>query len=308
MVFLFVLIAFLLLVLVSSFVIYKKVFYTPLPRQNDISIIYKGEQHKRYGEETLSLTRKLAERECEFVSIKSRDALKLEGRYYHSSDGAPVIICCHGYRGMAVRDFCAPADTLFSMNLNVLLISQRGCMGSEGHTVTFGIKEREDLMEWVKYIRGRFGNDTPLYLMGVSMGAYTVLSVSSSLRGTNLRGIIADCPYSSSWGIINKVIRSAHIPPVFLDWLVELTTLLWGGFRLQKRGAIEEVAKSSTPILIIHGNSDKLVPSSMSEDIRRSNPEKVTLSIYSGADHAMSAFVERERYMKEVESFILRTE
>lgn len=298
----------LFVVLISSYVIYRRVFYTPLPHQNDIKVIYKGEQHKRFRNETLVLTEKLAERECEFVHIKNRDFLELEGRYYHHSDSAPVIICAHGYRSMGVRDFCASADILFSLGLNVLLISQRGCMGSDGHTVTFGIRERDDLLEWVDYVQERFGKNVPLYLMGVSMGAYTVLSVSSSLGGTNIRGIIADCPYSSSWGIINKVIRSAHIPPFLLDWLVEITTLLWGGFRLQRKGAVEEVATCNTPILIIHGKSDNLVPCSMSEDIYRSNKEMVKLSLYEGADHTMCSFIDSERYRQEITAFITGTE
>ncbi len=295
------------MVLVSSYVIYRRVFYTPVKHQNDLSLIPKGEQHEAYRERILSLTEALSKRECETLYIKSSDGLRLEGRYYHTSDNAPVLIFAHGYRSTAFRDFSGPSSFIFTLGLNVLLISERGCMGSEGHTITFGLRERGDVKRWVEYIKERLGENTPLYLMGNSMGAHTVLTLSSSLEGTNLRGIIADSPYTSSRAETESVMRRGGIPPFLLNWLVDISTMLWGGFRVTGKGAVEEVRKTKTPVLLIHGLDDRLVPCDMGREIASSNKKMVTLSLYEGAGHCLSYYVDSVRYKKEVSAFIEKT-
>ncbi len=58
---------------------------------------------------------------------------------------------------------------------NVLMIEERAHLESEGHTITFGIKERYDALDWIRYALQRFGEDTRIILVGISMGAATVL-------------------------------------------------------------------------------------------------------------------------------------
>ncbi len=294
----------LFIVLLSSLVIYFRVFYTPVKGQNDLSNIYKGEQSQKYAPLSTSLTLSLDKRKCEMVYIYSDDGLKLEGRYYYQSPASPVVICVHGYRGTAMRDFCGRVELYLSLGLNVLLISQRGCMKSGGHTVTFGVKERKDVLRWIEWVRGRNGADTAIYLAGISMGAHTVLSLSSSLEGVNIRGIIADCPYTSARAIMEKELRGAGIPPFLLMWLVSFTTRFWGHFSINVSGAVEAVEKTTIPILLLHGEKDALVPYSMSREIERANPKKVRLVTFVAADHAMSYFVDTPLYESEVKAFI----
>ena len=306
MMFLLLILFLLILVLLASFIVYRKSFYTPVKHQNDIKWM---NGHYGYAMKIAEMTDSMVERKCEMVYTQSFDALKLEGRYYSSpvSPSAPVVICAHGYRGVSLMDFSGGGPLMLNLGLNVLLISERGCMGSEGHTITFGVKEKGDILRWIDWVKERNGNDTPIYLMGISMGAHTVLYASDSLKGSNIRGIIADCPYTSSRAITDKVLFSHGFSPKALRWFVNLTTSLWGGFRLTGRGAVEAVKASDVPILIIHGTDDHLVPFHMSEEIRDAAPERVTLVPVEGAGHAESYLTDSDRYAEAVRKFVSAT-
>lgn len=304
--FLIVLLSIVAIVLTASFVVYRRFFHTPLAHQNDLEYLWRDHSlaaaMKDYTDEIVELS-------PEMVYIESEDGLRLEGRYYasDSADG-PVAVLFHGYRGLPFVD-TAGAQTIFlSLGFNVLLISQRGCMGSEGHTITFGIRETGDALRWIEYIRNRNGRNTPIYLMGVSMGAHIVLNTLDKLGSANVMGAIADCPYTSSRAIIDRVLSSAHFPSSLLGWFINLTTSLRGGFRLSRRGAVESVKNSSVPVLLIHGTGDRLVPFTMSEEIKAAAPSRVTLLPVKDAPHARSILYDREKYEKAVRDFITRTE
>ncbi len=293
------------IVFTASYIVYRRFFYTPVKHQNDIE--YMNENYP-YAMKIKDMTEHMVSLECEMVHITSSDGLRLEGRYYPSQNAdAPTAVLAHGYRGVSLIDMSGGGPMMMGMGFNVLLISERGCMGSEGHSVTFGIRETDDMLLWVKYVQERNGSDTPIYLMGISMGAHTVLNTSDKLSGADVRGIIADCPYTSSRAIVDTVLSSAHFPASLMGWFINLTTSLWGGFRLSRKGAVEAVKNSSIPVLLIHGTGDRLVPFHMSEEIKAAAPERVKLVAVADAPHAQSFLYDREKYTKAVEDFVAST-
>lgn len=240
----------------------------------------------------------------EDVSITSHDGLKLTGRYYHVADGAPLEIHCHGYKGNAIRDFCGAWKIACEAGHNVLLINQRCHGGSEGHTITFGILERQDVQEWIRYANERFGN-VPMILCGVSMGAATVLMVSGMELPENVKGIVADCPYDAPANIIKKVLgKDMGMPAGVLYPLIRIGGMLYGKFDLEKDSPVEAVKRAKTPILLIHGDDDRFVPYEMSKNIYAAAPEKIDFHTISGAGHALNYVTAPEVYRKAVLGFI----
>ena len=57
----------------------------------------------------------------------------------------------HGYKGTANRDFSGGAKLMIDSGYNVILADQRGHMLSEGHQITFGIKEKRDTKSWIDF-------------------------------------------------------------------------------------------------------------------------------------------------------------
>ena len=77
-----------------------------------------------------------------------------------------------------------------------MMIDQRAHGKSEGRTMTFGVFERFDVLSWIDYTVERVGKKTRIVLAGISMGAATVLMASNLNLPPNVKGIMADCPYS----------------------------------------------------------------------------------------------------------------
>ncbi len=255
------------------------------------------------GSEVGQWIRQLRDRPCEPVSIRSFDGLELFGRYYPLHDGAPLFIGFHGYHSSSFVDFSGGSQLIDQLGCNLLLVDQRAHGKSGGHTITFGIKERWDVVEWVRYALERFGPETKIILMGVSMGAATVLMASDLDLPDNVRGIIADCPYSSPKAIIRKVAKQRGIPDGLAWPFVKIGAKVYGGFDIDETDAARAVKAAQTPILILHGEADGFVPCEMS-DLTAENPARVTRHTFPNADHGLSFLTDSNRYRQLVTEFV----
>lgn len=286
----------------GAYYAYRIAFYSPAKDREKIPST-QGAQYDPYRQEMKRLFHRLQERQCEFVTITSHDGLTLSGRYYHTADGAPLDIGFHGYRSSPMTDFTGGSDLSISLGHNVLLIDHRAHGKSEGRTITFGIKERRDLLQWVKYAVERFGENVKIVLYGISMGGATVLMASELDLPKNVKGIIADCPYSAPLDIILNVGKTMPIPNWLIEPFAKLGARIYGGFDLEETDAKQAVQKTKVPILIIHGEADRLVPCEMS-DIISENPDMVTRYTFPNANHGLSYLEDTPRYKQIVVDFL----
>ena len=290
-------------ILGGSYYAYRVAFFSPAEnREKNPSI--DGTIYEPYREKITAIFRKLQARPYDDVYIKSHDGLTLYGRYYHTADNAPLAIGFHGYRSSYLTDFCGGSDLSISQGQNLLLIDQRAHGRSQGRTISFGINERKDLLRWIDYALERFGREIPILLYGVSMGGATVLMASGEALPANVKGIVADCPYSVPLDIIADVGKKMKFPTAFTKFFVPLGARIFGGFDIRQTDAIRAVKKASVPILIIHGEDDRFVPAAMSEQVRQVNPSLVRRHTFPGAGHAMSYLVDTERYWQIVSEFM----
>lgn len=290
-------------VLIGSYYAYRIAFYAPQKNRDQIAKP-KDPQYDPYREEMRRIFHQLNDRPFEIVSTISHDGLNLSGRYYHIRDGAPLDIGFHGYRSHPVTDFSGGTELSFQMGHNVLLVDERAHGKSEGNTISFGIQERLDLLDWVNYAVRRFGQDVPILLYGVSMGGATVLMAADLDLPGNVRGIIADCPYARPLDIILYVGKRTSFPSWLIKPFAILSAKIYGGFDLLETDAVRAVQNAKVPILIIHGEDDRYVPCWMSEAVAQANPEKVRRFTFPGAAHGISYLVDTPRYHRIVKEFV----
>lgn len=293
-------------VLCAAYVTFRIVFRSPNRTQNDDFCIPPSEQTEPLRDEIREMIRTLNAVPYERVGVTSFDGLRLNGRYYHKRDGAPVAILFHGYRGTPSRDFSGGTQLYFAAGFNVLMIEERAHCTSEGHVITFGVKERRDCLTWIDYARGRFGSDVPILLCGISMGASTVLMASGPALPENVRGIIADAPFTSPKAIICKVCRDRKLSPKLVWPFLRLGARLFGRFDPKDADATEAVRNARIPILLIHGEDDRFVPCEMGRAIAAANPELVELHTFPDAGHGLSFLIDRPRYERITAAFLKR--
>ena len=203
----------LLFVLGASYYAYRMAFNAKAKNPTEYKVrLPEVENIQSEYDRAISFIKVLNETEYEKIRIKSRDGKLLPGRYYHTADGAPVHIEFHGYRSRATTDFCGINILVRDLGHNTLLVDQRAHGESGGKTISFGIKERLDCLDWVNYVIDRFGKDVKIILSGLSMGAATVLMASELELPDNVVGIMADCPYSSPKEIIMQECEKMGLP------------------------------------------------------------------------------------------------
>ena len=295
----------LLLVAGICYGVYRFVLFAPVGDQNEPHHVPGGPQYQPYHAQMHRLIDELVDMPSERVYITSRDGLKLAGDWYPGGPGRPVHICCHGYRGLGVRDFCGGAQSLLARGDGVLLIHERAQGDSQGHTMTFGIREREDVALWAEYCAKRFPG-APLFLHGISMGAATVLMTSALPLPAAVKGILADCPYDVPKDIILLTAKQRVGSPAGLLWpFLTVGAFLFGnGLRFGNVCCHEAVKHANVPILIVHGEDDRFVPAYMSEPMAAANPALVTRVTFPGAGHGMSYLMDTPRYQAMTEDFL----
>lgn len=301
MIFLYIGIGIIVLLFVLLIIIHHNVFYTPIRGQNNEYDLTGPTLKVAKKEDIYKMIDDLKSVPFEEAWILSKDKKKLFARKYVNKNSDKVAIMCHGYRGTSLRDFSGGAKMIIDLGLNVLLIDERGHGRSEGHSTTFGRKEKYDVLKWIEYAKKEFGEDKKIILVGISMGAATSLYVSEYIEGAK---IIADCPYNTPKEVIMNFMKKSKLPAKFLYPFVLLSSLIISGANINKENASRSVSKGKNKILIIHGEDDTLVPYKFSHKIYEDNPDQVTYSLYPKAEHGLAFIIDKPRYIKEVKDFI----
>ena len=292
---------------VGVYTVYKMVFGSMKKNQGLEAEMLQGKQYESFEETIKKGMEKAGKLPFQRIFIEARDGITLAGKYYHVKDGAPLLLFFHGYRGSALRD--GNGILLYAQRTghNALLVDQRAHGKSGGKAITFGVKERYDCMDWIRYANRRFGDRTPIVLAGISMGASTVLMASDLGLPANVKGILADCPYSEPKEILREVMKQLKFPVNVTYTAVRLGAKLFGRFDIEECSPLKSMENCRVPVLFIHGDEDYLVPCEMSEkcyDACVSQDKRRV--VVKGAAHGMSFCVDGKLYEKEVGEFLNR--
>ena len=248
----------------------------------------------------------LRDHNAEDVTVTSFDGLRLSGKWVRAEKPIGTIILFHGYHTHFVHDFSGIFDLYHGLGLNLLLVRQRAHGESEGKYITFGVRERKDVLRWVDFHNRTHGMDN-VFLGGMSMGASTLLFAAGEDLPPNVRGITADCGFSSPAEILGHIIRKDfHLPPKLVLPLVDFWARLLAGFSLWDCNSRDTLSRSRTPILFIHGKADTFVPCSMSQAGYDHCASDREIHLVDGAGHGRAYLYEPERLTRALTEFFHR--
>lgn len=248
--------------------------------------------------------KKLEETASERIVITSHDNKQLIGHMYNHPDAKRIIIAMHGWRSSWSKDFGAISDFWHRNGCSVLYAEQRGQNNSEGDYMGFGMIERYDCAGWIDMINQNNPQKLPVYLAGISMGASTVLMTSGFDLGENVRGIMADCGFTSANDIWRYVAENnMHMSYSIRKKLVNNICKQKIQIGYDDYTTLDAMEVNTKPVLFIHGTDDSFVPIEMTYlNYKACNAQK-HLFIVPGAGHAMSYILDKEGYEKAVQDF-----
>ena len=286
-----------LVILLGCFICFYMTFYSKTRKKNPGFSLPPGPAYEPYREAMRKWAEDVEKLPHEDVEILSYDGLTLRGKFYEYAPGADIELMFPGYRGTAKRDLCGGVQRCFSLGRSALVVDQRGSGTSDGHVITFGIREYRDCLSWVEYINQIFDGQRRIILTGISMGASTVMNAASQELPENVIGVIADCGFTSPKVIIKKVIKGMGLPQLLYPF-VRLAGILYGGFDIESMTSIESVKNAKIPIFFAHGENDDFVPCSMSqENFDACTAPKMLLKV-PGAGHGLAYVVDPDGYVE----------
>ena len=292
------------LVLATAAVCFFLIFYATRPKVTEEFPTPPGPEYDEYRERMVGWVKAIRAMDRREVSVTSHDCLQLYGYYYEYQKGAPIEILFHGYKGTAERDLCGGVERAHRLGHNALIVDQRAASKSEGRVITFGHRESRDCHVWIDFVLREIDEDARIILAGISMGAATVMTAAGTDLPKNVIGILADCGYTSTRDIVQKVMRDMHLPDKILYPFARLGAMLFGGFDPDRTSPIESMKKTKLPVIFFHGDADDFVPAYMSEEnYAACASEYKRLVIIEGAVHGTAYPKDEEKYITEARAF-----
>jgi fermentation-respiration switch protein FrsA (DUF1100 family) len=223
------------------------------------------------------------------VSFKTSDGLTLRGWYFPTS-GERAAIVVHGKDSNRVagenRTAEKIADFLIAESYDVLLFDLRGHGDSDGDRFSLGYLERRDVAGAIDYVTGRGVREERIALIGISMGAGTVLQ--SLLLHPNVGAVVADSAYADARTLVGEDLEKiAGVPGWFTPGVMLFSNIAFGLNGDAVRPVDVVHAQHNRPILFIHCDADELIEMHHARELlAASASEGSRLWIAHGCQHA----------------------
>ncbi len=229
-------------------------------------------------------------RDARTVDINAQDGIDLRAWLFRPDrPNGDAVLILHGIadsRGSQV----GLARMFLSHGYTVLVPDSRAHGESGGDLTTYGLLESDDVHRWVSWL---MDEEHPLRLFGLGESLGGAVLIQSLAVEHRFNAIVADSPYSSFERIAqDRVAQNLPFPPRIGRILAEPP--IWAGFLyarlkygLDFRKASPEaaIARSTTPVLLIHGLYDRLTPPEHSRILAASNRVSTELWLVPGAGH-----------------------
>lgn len=215
-----------------------------------------------------------------------------------------LVILAHGL-GHSREQMIPYARIFMSLGYDVLMPDARAFGDSEGHTIGYGWLDRLDYERWIITALNELGNDLEIVLMGISMGAATVMATSGEPLPSNVKAIIEDSGYTDLYAEAKfRLTHKFHLPAYPIMPMANQIARNSAGYAFTDGKILQQVAKSGLPILMIHGSHDQTVPVRNAHQLYERLPQQKGLYIDSEAAHVQAIRTHPDRYQAVVSEFL----
>ncbi|MGL5675867.1 MAG: alpha/beta hydrolase [Cellulosilyticaceae bacterium] len=207
--------------------------------------------------------------ETEDLMIPSENGYEVEAKMLFAKEPVDkTVVVVHGI-GMNMWRHLREAMMYLENGFNVVIYNQRNTGETGGDNRSFGHYEKHDLAAVMNYVSTQYP-DQLLGAHGFSMGAGTVGMYSGlDIAQEQADFLILDCPYDSMEGAVRVGIAAegVPIPTSYAVWAGKVYNQLKSGFSYDEVDLTKEVAKSTMPMYIIHGEEDAVCTVDMGQAV-----------------------------------------
>jgi pimeloyl-ACP methyl ester carboxylesterase len=192
-----------------------------------------------------------------------------------AESGAPnpapkgTVLVLHGFRD-EMEWFTCKGRALARHGYRAVMVDLRGQGSSTGEFLTFGVQESKDVVGLIDALTQRAEISGPIGVWGMSYGAST--AIMAGTRDDRIKAVVAVAPFESMRRIVPHFVRL--LVPV-AGWLMsdeQIDALVserakHAGFDPDESDMANAAAAGKSPLLLLHGAWDVMVPASHSEHI-----------------------------------------
>jgi fermentation-respiration switch protein FrsA (DUF1100 family) len=217
------------------------------------------------------------------VVLETADGLRLGAWYLPAPGGGPAVLVCNGNGGD--RTGRAPlATALHRAGLAVLLFDYRGYGENRGSPTEEGLAlDAAAARDWLAD-RAEV-DDQRLVYFGESLGAAVAIRLA---RQHPPAALVLRSPFTSL----------ADVGRVHYPWLPV------GRLLLDRYPSLSRIADLTAPLLVIAGDRDAIVPTSLSRRLFEAAPEPKRFVLIPGADHNDPQLSDGPQMIGEVVAFL----
>jgi len=235
------------------------------------------------------------------IKISTTNNLSLHGWWLQAKDHTNgIIIFFHG-NAQNISTHLQHVYWLVDHNYDVVIIDYRGYGKSEGKPSIPG--SIDDIKSGVKYVyNAPKSTNKPIFVIGQSMGgSLSIAALADDKIKNNINALVTISAFSDYRKIAQHALSNSWV-----TW-----PLQWPlSFTINNSYSPERLIKylSPVPILIIHGNEDKVVPSSHAKTIYTLAPEHKFLEILpAGHNDVLNNKKNRQVLLKYLNKFMIES-
>ena len=233
----------------------------------------------------------------ETMELRSERGEKLVGTYYPGGgNGKRIAFLIHGYRSEHAETAGLYYSCYASHGFDLFCCDHTAHGESEGRLIGFDAYEWKDCLQWIDLLCRRFGEDIQIVLHGFSMGAATVMKMSSYCP-KQVKFIVEDCGYRSA-----AIQLRASLGPLY-PLMLHLNRLI-ARYDLTDTDVTESLEQSKLPMLFVHGRLDRSVPFENGETLYAMYHGPKDCLFLDQARHVESMYVNPAAYESKLNSFI----
>ena len=185
--------------------------------------------------------------------------------YYKKNKNYKTLVFFHGNAG-DLSNRIYKLNELSKLKLNYLIFAYRGFNGSEGKPSEEGLyKDAENVIKWLK---SKNVLEKNIVLYGESLGTAVAIHTAQS---KNFSGIILEAPFTSMIDLGQK-----YYPFFPIKFLLK-----------DKYESKKKINNINSPVLVMHGEKDKIVPFYMGKEIFEILPSQKFSYFNDQDDHMM---------------------